>query len=55
MKEQDQELTGRQKQESCAVNKVDPVPGCVSRITAWTTTPVLLKYSQAHPGALDQC
>lgn len=55
MKEQDQEVTGSQKQESCAVNKVDPVPGCVSRITAWTTTPVLLKYSQAHPGALDQC
>lgn len=41
MKEQDQEVMGSQKQESCAVNKADPVPGCVSRITAWTTTPVL--------------
>lgn len=43
MKEQDQEVMSSQKQESCAVNKADPVPGCVSRIIAWTTTQVLPK------------
>lgn len=34
MKEQDQEVMGSQKQEPCAMNKADPVPGRVNRITA---------------------